>query len=353
MKEEKQRKDLFQMVLGLLPQNLARAADTLDEGERLTCEELRLRAGQPFLARAKGRWVTLPRGGEPIQVTAGDLDHLLARCTSYSVHTYAPQIAQGYVPLPGGCRLGVCGEGILGDRGEITAFRRYSSANLRLARQVPHLAQPLRPCLTEEGQLQSVLVLSPPGGGKTTLLRELVKLYSEEGSVSLVDERGEVAACREGVPQYDVGSQTDVLTGCPKGPAMEAMVRAMGPQWIALDEITGTEDCGAMLLARGCGCGFLATAHGKEPEDLWRRPAYRRLVEEGVFSRLVRIVSREGKRVYEVYAIRKEDSANAESVGSAAHYRRLGGGWILDQLSLGQKSVSHPVLCGRADIALQ
>ena len=330
MKEEKQRKDLFQMVLGLLPQNLARAADTLDEGERLTCEELRLRAGQPFLARAQGKMVTLPRGGEPIQVTAGDLDHLLARCTSYSVHTYAPQIAQGYVPLPGGCRLGVCGEGILGDRGEITAFRRYSSANLRLARQVPHLAQPLRPCLTEEGQLQSVLVLSPPGGGKTTLLRELVKLYSEEGSVSLVDERGEVAACREGVPQYDVGSQTDILTGCPKGPAMEAMVRA-----------------------RGCGCGFLATAHGKEPEDLWRRPAYRRLVEEGVFSRLVRIVSREGKRVYEVYAIRKEDSANAESVGSAAHYRRLGGGWVLDQLSLGQKSVSHPVLCGRADIALQ
>ena len=79
MKEEKQRKDLFQMVLGLLPQNLARAADTLDEGERLSCEELRLRAGQPFLARTEGKMVTLPRGGEPILVTAGDLDHLLAR----------------------------------------------------------------------------------------------------------------------------------------------------------------------------------------------------------------------------------------------------------------------------------
>ena len=353
MKEEKQKKDLFQMVLGLLPQHLARAADTLKEEERFACEELRLRAGQPFLARLNGKKISLPRDGEPVRVTAGDLDHLMARCTSYSVHTYAPQIAQGYVPLPGGCRLGVCGEGILGERGEITAFRRYSSLNLRLARQIPHLAKPLRPYLTEGGRLQSVLVLSPPGGGKTTLLRELVRLYSQEGSLSLVDERGEVAACREGVPQYDVGQQTDIITGCPKGPAMESMVRSMGPQWVALDEVTGMEDCGSILLAQGCGCGFLATAHGREPEDLWRRPAYRRLVEEAVFSRIVHIAIGEGRRIYEVYAIRKEEEEYAEAIGSAAHRRRLGNGWVLDQLCDGQKSVGHPILCGRADIAGQ
>ena len=118
--------------------------------------------------------------------------------------------------------------------------------------------------------------------------------------VGVADERGEIAALFDGVPQLDVGPRTDVMEGCPKAWGLMTLLRGMNPQVLAVDEITAPEDVAALVSAAGCGVTLLATAHGAGREDLSRRKLYRGLLEEGVFRRLVRIRREAGRRIYEV-----------------------------------------------------
>ena len=165
------------------------------------------------------------------------------------------------------------------------------------------------PRLIEAGRLQSALVLSPPGGGKTTLLRDLVRLISlgtedlPPMRVSLVDERGELAASYRGRPQLDVGPRTDVLDGCLKAAAVPMLLRAMTPQVIALDELALDEDARAVRSAAGCGAVLLATAHAASPEELARRSALAGLLAGDIFRRTVTISGAGADRTYRVEAL--------------------------------------------------
>ena len=131
------------------------------------------------------------------------------------------------------------------------------------------------------------------GGGKTTLLRDLVRCLSSGGTgrpglrVSLIDERGEVAVMVRGRPQMDVGPRTDVLDACPKALGIPMALRAMNPQVIAVDEITAEAD-------------LRATIHAADAAELTQRPLYRQLLAEKVFRLAVRIRRDEAGRTYEV-----------------------------------------------------
>lgn len=122
--------------------------------------------------------------------------------------------------------------------------------------------------------------------------------------VALADERGEVAALYNGVPQLEVGRRTDVAEGCPKAQGLMLLLRAMNPQVLAVDEITAPEDIKALTAAAGCGVILLATAHGEGRADLERRPLYRPLLEEGLFHRLIHIRREGERRVYTVEELR-------------------------------------------------
>ncbi|WP_458862003.1 stage III sporulation protein AB [Acidaminobacterium chupaoyuni] len=295
-------KQAFEQALRVLPPKLQkRYLEALSEIQRERCEELRLRAGgRPAFLLQNGDCRFL--AGEP--VTAEDLQQVLAIASGYSVHTYQKQIASGFLPLEGGHRLGVCGEAVM-EQGEILSFTALSSLNLRIAHQIKGIGAELAGRLFQNGRFLSTLIVSPPGYGKTTLLRDLVECLSdgEAGGplrISLVDERGEIAASHGGTPQYTIGRSTDVLTGCSKAKGIELMTRSMGPQIIALDEITSLEDCRAISEASYCGCAFLATAHAAEAADLKRRPIYRRLLEDAVFQKIIVIRRTNGQRSYSV-----------------------------------------------------
>jgi len=286
----------------LLPQRLRSRARQVMKSDRAAAEELRLRVGRPMT-------VLLPSGERQLgteAVTREDLDGLLDIATGASAYSLRESIRSGFLTVRGGYRIGLAGCAIMRD-GAVSGFRALSSACIRIAREMPGVAEPVVPELVEGGSVCSTLIVSPPGMGKTTLLRDLVRILSAGGRaglpglrVALADERSEVAALYEGQPQLDVGPRTDVLDGCPKAQAVMMLLRAMNPQVIALDEITAPEDIEAIEQAANCGVRLIATAHGDSVADLRARPLYARLLGLGVFQRAVVITEKDGARAYSV-----------------------------------------------------
>lgn len=289
----------YDQAAELLPFSLRLAAEALPVSQKDQAEEFRLRVGHVPT-------VLLPQGEQTLPdlkpLSQADLSAVLEIATRASVHAAMDSIQEGYISTRGGFRVGICGSAAT-QKGEITGFRSLSSLSIRISREILGLASRVLGGLTEAGEVQSTLILSPPGGGKTTLLRDLIRAISEGEDclprrVSLADERGEVAALAGGQARLNVGRQTDVLDGAPKAKAAMLLLRAMNPQVLAMDEVSAPEDIEALRLAANCGVTLLASAHAQGPEDLQRRPLYRQL--EGIFSRLVCIHWTEGERHYEV-----------------------------------------------------
>lgn len=273
----------------LLPGDMRAAAEALSGAE-----EIRLRAGKApsVLKNGEERQIAGLR-----KITSEDLDGVLERATGASVHTAQSSIRNGFVSVPGGVRLGLCGSAALRG-GEIDGIRRLSSVSIRIPHELKGCADGIYEPLTDGG-FKSTLIISPPGCGKTTLLRELVRRLSDAGyRVSLCDDRGEVAAVWDGEAQFDVGRCTDVMSDAPKGQTSVMLLRAMNPQILAMDEITAPADVQAAEEAAGCGVQLLATAHAAGTADFQTRPLYRRLMEDKVFKNAVTITMRDGRRYY-------------------------------------------------------
>lgn len=297
----------FQQAAALLPPALRRIVQNLPATVQEGAEELRLRVGRPLA-------VTLPGGEMSVTgektVTAEEVLLVLEIASRGSIHTALEQVRHGFLTVAGGHRIGVCGSGVLRE-GRVQNLKNISSVNIRIAKEVRGAARQVLENLKENGELMSTLILSPPGCGKTTLLRDLVRCISDgEGTepmrVGLVDERGEIAAMENGLPQMDVGRRTDVLEGCPREEALMMLLRGMNPQVLAVDEITAEADAGALSAAAGCGVILLATTHSTKVSELFDRQSCGRLLERGVFRRAVYITFNRGKRNYIVEKLDEE-----------------------------------------------
>ena len=253
-------------LLEILPQRLRRE---VDQQGRDGLQELRLRFHAPpeLVLQGESRWL---QGN----ITREELSFVVNAASRYSPWA-AESMSQGFLTAPGGHRIGICGQAVYKE-GRVSGMREITSLCIRVARDFPELGDRLK------GLHSPVLILGAPGWGKTTLLRCLIRQYAQNIQVSVVDDRGEL------FPDGFVrGPKMDVLTGCPKGEAMERVLRTMGPACIAVDEITAEEDCKALISAANCGVILLATAHGASLRDFRTRPVYQRLSGQGVFDTLV------------------------------------------------------------------
>ena len=275
--------------------------------EKLVCtaafrgiEEIRLRINRPVRIVGGGRMYYLTSDG---QLCSRSQDAIvchreeLARClelmSDYSLYAFNEEIKNGFITLPGGHRVGICGRAVC-DKGEVKHIKNISSMNFRLAGEKVGIADELSKHLLRGGGLYSTLILSPAGCGKTTLLRDIVRCVSNQGiTVSVIDERSEIAACYKGVPQNDVGDCTDVMDMVPKSRGIMMVLRAMSPRVIAVDEINQSEDLGAIRSARSCGAALLCTMHSDE------NCFDQQIMSEGIFERYIQLGNNRSCRVYD------------------------------------------------------
>ena len=246
-------------------------------------QEVRIRVGRPVLLRVWGKEYSL-------DCLAGqrDIQETLSYAGNYSLYAYEEEFRQGFFTIRGGHRIGLSGRANL-ENGRIASIRPVSCLNIRLAHEQIGCGVWAEPYLWDGGRLKSLLILSPPGCGKTTLLRDLVRILSDERgvTVSVVDERSEIAACFQGVPQNQVGLRTDVLDGAPKAEGLFQVIRTMAPEAAAVDELGGGRDVEAVREAGRCGCAVLATAHGSSLDEIRKKPGLGELLGEQMFGRIL------------------------------------------------------------------
>ncbi len=278
-------------ILNLFSVNLRQVLESVDDED--LCE-IRLRTGQPLIL-VKGNREFFVNDGVQGQATdsgtffvrEADIKESLEFITNYSIYAFNEEIKRGFITVMGGHRIGICGKAVY-ENGEIKTIRNIQSLNVRIAHEIKGCGRQVKPYLFENGRYQNTLIIASPGMGKTTLLRDLIRLLSDGGkTIGVVDERSEIASCYLGKPQNDVGIRTDVLDCCQKKDGMVMLVRSMRPDIVAVDELGGVEDSKALEYCALCGCKILATIHGCTIEEIRRKPGMQNIMNGDFFKRFV------------------------------------------------------------------
>lgn len=273
-------------------------------------EEIRIRNNRPILLKhIRGESII-----ETTRVSAEEILEILQVICNNSIYSYQNQICNGYITLVGGHRVGITGNVVITD-GKVSNINYISSLNFRISKQIigassKALKYILNP---EDNNLYNTLIVSPPGAGKTTVLRDIVRKISTgmeaiklNGlTVGLVDERGEIAAMYKGMPQNDIGTRTDVIDNIPKSMGMKMLIRSMAPQVIVADEIGSKEDVEAIHYVMCCGIKGIFTIHGDSINDITMNPEIKKLIDLHIFERLIFLDKKIKGEISCVYSLNK------------------------------------------------
>lgn len=276
-----------QEILPYLPYGIQNFIAGLPDLFLKQIQEIRLRGERPLAFE-------LGQGDEMSSyfVSREEMQAVLQLLSRSSVYALEEELRNGYLTLRGGHRVGFVGRAVL-EKGSVKVLKDISGFNIRISRECIGSADLIMPYIIEEGQVKNTLLIAPPKAGKTTLLRDLIRQLSNgQGGINgrkigLVDERSEIAAVYQGIPQRDIGLRTDVLDACPKAYGMMLLVRSMSPEVIVTDEIGREEDIKALEEVLCAGVSIIASAHGESLADLKKRPGLRCILEQQMFERFI------------------------------------------------------------------
>lgn len=273
-------------ILCKLPADLGEQIKGLPAPIKKNLEEIRIRTGHDITLYAAGKEYLLEmKNGSKIDQYI--MNNIFNSLLNYSVYAYLEELSNGYITIEGGHRVGVCGRTVV-ENGKVRTMKDISSINIRRSREIIGVSDPCtRYLMKGKNRLYNTIIVSPPKCGKTTLLRDFIRNFSNMGfQVGVCDERSEISGMYLGKPSYDMGIRTDILDGCPKEKGIIMLIRSMAPDLIATDEIGKREDCTAIETAVCAGISLLTTLHGSCYEDVIHS-GIGELVERGVFERMI------------------------------------------------------------------
>jgi stage III sporulation protein AA len=295
-------------ILNILPQSLQAALKNISNMDKL--QEIRIKINRPVILNIGNRECIIN-----YNATVEDLKTIIQRTSNYSLYAFDEEIKQGFITIRGGHRVGICGKCVMEDN-KVKTIKNIASINIRVSREVIGCSDRIRPFILNDNNLLNTIIISPPKCGKTTILRDMarnlssgVKSLSLTGKkVCIVDERSELAACSDGIPQMDVGMRTDVLDNCLKSEGIMMAIRSMSPEVIVCDEIGTYKDMESILSALSCGVNLITTIHGKGLEDLYGRVVFKDLINNHVFNRAIILSNKRGiGTIEEIYDFTKKD----------------------------------------------
>lgn len=281
-------------ILRYFPNNIYQIFSNLfKENSKIINEiqEIRMRTNRPILLKLRERDLILQ-----YNISQAEILQILERLCENSIYAYKNQICEGFITIKGGHRIGLTGSCVI-ENGKISNIKYISSLNFRIAREVLNCStRVLREIIDIENKsIYNTIIVAPPGKGKTTILRDVIRRLSNgieeinfRGKIcGVVDERGELAAMYKGIPQNDVGIRTDIIENVSKNQGIHMLVRTMAPEIIACDEIGSKEDVEAIHYALYSGVKGIFTMHGKNIEDIKNNRQIYELIENREIQKVV------------------------------------------------------------------
>ncbi len=266
--------------------------------------EIRLRANKPIVVFVKGQPYYISEKGlccnidNALFCTQEMIADVVYKASDYSIYSVNEQIKNGYITMSNGVRLGLCGN-VVEENGQVKTIVNWSSVNIRIPHQIKNMSLCAFEDIVDETGIKNSLIISPPGAGKTTFLRDFLYQLSAHNyclNVCVIDERGEIAGGENS--KLDIGNFCDVVSFCSKPIGFMQCIRAMNPGLIVTDEIGNKEDAKCLIDAMNCGVKVIATAHASSIEELKRKDFFSDLPQH-YFQRYVLLSKRDGPGTYE------------------------------------------------------
>lgn len=281
-----------------LPKEICELIKTIGVNEE-DIQEIRMNTGQPLILKVQGKELfptpskrSAEKQQEGFLISESMLRETFEFVCRHSVYAYEEEIRQGFITIEGGHRVGLAGQAVV-EKEKVRNLKYISGLNIRIASEVKGCAQKVIKSIANRQEIYNTLIVSPPCSGKTTLLRDCIRMISNGFGevpgvrVGVVDERGEIGAAFHGIPQNDLGIRTDILDRMPKAEGILMLIRSMAPRVVAVDEIGSASDMEALKNACFSGCNILATIHGASPYEIYEKTIFENIKANNMFQRYI------------------------------------------------------------------